>query len=220
MQSKLVKSLWQSGTWRPENEGLKESLIAHVDKEAELPGKDVGESDDDYITGMGFEDYPEEVGSWIAEMIDLTEIDTVAALATQASKVPLAWHDDLAYLTYEDTRALYYAIDIKPYVPPFKALIKDVDDGNIDEFHYERKYGNAATGNLGAEFNVERPSEKKQQYVGKAVLHTHYPAANHTPHYGHTKPEDKKYAAGFGYTVVEIGKLLAVDDTRKSYNAL
>jgi len=42
------------------------------------------------------------------------------------------------------------------------------------------------------------------------------------------KPEDKKYAAGVGNTVVNIGTsahrhigtLLAADDTWKSYNAL
>jgi hypothetical protein len=40
------------------------------------------------------------------------------------------------------------------------------------------------------------------KYDNKAVIHTHYGANNAQPNYGHTKPYDKKYETGYGYTVV------------------
>ncbi|HRC38330.1 MAG TPA: hypothetical protein PK420_09700 [Rubrivivax sp.] len=107
-----------------------------------------------------------------------------------------------------------------PYTPPFKELIAKVDAGEVSRFDCVRKYGGAAQQNWGAEFTVAAPAELSQKFAGKSVLHTHHPAAQAAPNDAHTKPKEKKYEPGFGYTVVDTGRVRGVQQTASACKAL
>lgn len=134
--------------------------------------------------------------------------------------MPIEWHDDLSYLVYEATRNLYTGQILESYTAPFVALISDIRNGDITKFKYVEKYGNEGRGTLGAEFTVEEPTYKKDEYLNKAVLHTHYVATDKNPNYGHTKPYEKRTARGFGWTEVNIDKITNVNDSHKKYDDL
>jgi hypothetical protein len=51
-------------------------------------------------------------------------------------------------------------------------------------------------------------------------LHTHYSDADSEPNYAHTKPEDKKYEPGFGYTIVDTDKVTSVEDSSQAWSTL
>ena len=98
--------------------------------------------------------------------------------AIKSGDIPQAFYADLAYLVYEATKAAFYDTGLRPaYVPPFRQLIGDVNAGKVGELTFVRKYG-AAGGKWGAEFTVNSPANMKEKYEDKAVLHTHYAAAD------------------------------------------
>ena len=218
IKNELIDSVMSSGAWKEVNAKDLAELVTFVIKANDLSDPEEGETSAAYIAALNFaEDYADSVRKWISDKAALESASTVSAIA--AVTIPLAWHTDLAYLVYEATKHLYYAARYVPYVPPFKGLIKDVNEGNVEEFEYERKYG-AASHNWGAEFTVKAPQELKEKYAGKAVLHTHYPDASSEPNYAHTKPEDKKFEQGFGYTIVETDKVTSVADSSEAWSDL
>jgi Domain of unknown function (DUF4157) len=130
----------------------------------------------------------------------------------------------MGYLLYEELRENYYAAApvaaaaAAAPTKPFLQLIDEINDGTITKLDYVSKYATAT--DWGAEFTVALPAPRAVYYAGKAVVHTHYTAMANQPSYGHTKPAALKFAKGFGFTKVKLAKLLAMDDTKKTYNAL
>ena len=128
--------------------------------------------------------------------------------------------DRLIYTAMTGAKHVFMLQAGTPYTPPFKELIAKVDAGEVSRFDCVRKYGGAAQQNWGAEFTVAAPAELSQKFAGKSVLHTHHPAAQAAPNDAHTKPEEKKYEPGFGYTVVDTGRVRGVQQTASACKAL
>lgn len=215
----LVDSLMGSGAWKELNGSDKANMVVYVAEAGRLEPPAEDEDLDTYITDYDFaEAYLDEVRGWILSKLSaLSEADTIGKIGS----IPEKWHADLAYLLYDATKAAYYGVQLPaPVLPPFKKLIGDVNEGKVAGFDFVRKYGGATNQNWGAEFTVASPPPLKDRYDNKAVLHTHYPAADDPPNYAHTKPEEKKYEAGFGHTVVTTNKVTAVSDTDQAWNAL
>jgi hypothetical protein len=217
----LRASLLGSGAWRELGGQDLSSLVQTVaDASGSEPDRANGETGDEFITAMDVpNDYADALGDWIdGRLAPLASAETVGGI--DAGRIPFTWHSDMAYLVYEATKKAYFGPNLYVYTPPFKELIAKVDDGQIERFDYVRKYGGAAQQNWGAEFTVAAPAELSQKFAGKAVLHTHYPAAQSAPNYAHTKPEEKKFEPGFGYTVVDTGRVRGVQQTSRPWNAL
>jgi hypothetical protein len=219
LQQEMVDSVIASKSWKELGDSDKDSLVAHVREKGELGDLDEGSTANDYIETYDFEgSYEDDIRSWVAAKMKLATAATVGDVA--GANLPLAWHADLAYLVYEQTKGTYYGErSLEAFIPPFKKLIADVNDGKVEEFKFTRKYG-AGSLNWGAEFIVERPADLKDKYDGKAVLHTHYPEGDAEPNYAHTKPEDKKYEPGFGYTIVDTTQVTSIDDTQEKWDDL
>ncbi|WP_261300818.1 eCIS core domain-containing protein [Paenibacillus andongensis] len=165
-------------------------------------------------------DDPEPLQAWLEEIITLAG-DKVSDFVTGAAAFTAEWKNYLAYVLYDKAKVKFYDMteEFVPFVQPFIQLIEDINANRIDSLDYVRKYGNNPA-NYGAEFEVAGPAEMVAKYDNKAVIHTHYGANNTQPNYGHTKPYDKRYETGYGYTVVNLPELLGMDDTQKTYNAL
>jgi len=224
----FVESLMGSGSWLPSGEAFQQSLVKYVQSEepslpglGELEGEE-NETAEQYMRGYDFgTDYASHVRQWIIDTAGLADTTTVDAVNGRASKVPLDWKSDLAYLVYEQTKSTYYGDNLKAaYVAPFKAMIGDTNTGAIAGFNFVRKFGSEATDNLGAEFTVAGPQPMVDKYNGKAVLHTHYGAEGEPPNYGHTKPYEQRFAPGFGYTIVSNAAINGVDDSQSNYDDL
>ncbi|MCK9200420.1 MAG: DUF4157 domain-containing protein [Gallionella sp.] len=216
VHAELQKSVMTSKAYAEiTNATLKTSLAEHIAEQMNSTVTDIG-GEDEVIGTAGYT----EVTDWVDEKLEpLDSAKTVGEIA--AVTIPIQWHEDMAQIVYDLTKEQFYGqeeVIAQPYVPPFKALIKDVDDGEIEEFKFVRKYGQNTV--PGAEFTVEAPDEKKTEYSGKAVLHTHYPSDTDEPNYAHTKPEAQKYSPGFGYTTVKLAEVKKVDDSKKSFDAL
>jgi hypothetical protein len=224
----FVASIMGSGSWLPSGEAFRRSLVEYVRSQDDtLP--EVGseednenETDEQYMRAYVFgTDYAEHVEKWITDTAGLDGTTTVDQVNGRASKVPLDWKSDLAYLVYEQTKTSYYGTSLKAaYVAPFKAMIGDVNSGAIESFDFVEKYGSEANNNLGAEFTVGGPPPMVDKYSGKAVLHTHYGAEDESPNYGHTKPYEQRFAPGFGYTIVSEDAINDVDDSQSRYQDL
>jgi hypothetical protein len=219
LQGEIVDSIMASGSWKEVGEADKVSLVEHVRAaNSDLPEQEEDQSATDYIYDNLFdESYPDDIKDWVAGKLGLAGKDTVGAVVS--SNPPLAFHGDMAYLLYEATKDTFYAADIVAFVPVFKQLIADANTEAVQEFEFVRKYG-AASNNWGAEFKVKRPSDLKDKYEDKAVLHTHYPDGNSAPNYAHTKPFEKRFDAGFGGTIVATDKVTNKDDTRTEWRNL
>ncbi len=221
VQKELIDSVISSKSWKEVNEADKQSLVDYVRGENSdaLMEQEDGETPSAYMDTWDFEGtYEDDIRAWIASKAKLTAATTVGGIAS--ANLPLAWHTDLAYIVYEQTKNLYYPErGYTAFVPLFKQLITDVNAGEIEEFKFVRKYG-AASNNWGAEFTAEKPTDMRDKYAGKAVLHTHYAAEDEAPNYAHTKPEEKKFEPGFGYTIVETSKVTGIDDTQGAWEDL
>ncbi len=222
VREQLTSSLLASSAWKHvANAATRKNLAAHVLEASGMAEHITLGTDDevsDYIDNDAGE-YQDEVQSWIdGRLAGLDKAQTVGAIPAD---IPVEWHADLAQIVYDATKTHYYGIEAvagQPYTPPFKKLIADINADAIGKLSYVRRYG--SPGKRGAEFVVDAPADKKDDYEGKAVLHTHYPDDDSPPNYAHTKPEAKKYELGFGYTVVSTNKVTAMDDTRNSWNDL
>lgn len=232
LAASFVQSLMDSGTWLPTVEKDLKSVVDYVSEENqfsdEMTFKSMKKEDDGltlskYIIDMDFAgSYREDVETWLTAQLALGSVTTLGQLTTAASKLPLIWHGDLAYLAYESIRDIYYSVTFKsnPYIPPFKELISDINSGEVTSFTFESKYGSEENDNLGAEFTVAAPGPLNEKYDDIAVMHTHYAAEDQAPNYGHTKPYERRFDTGFGYTVVKTSKINAVDDSQKKYEDL
>lgn len=219
VKSTLVDSIMASKSWMLlGNEDAKKSLAAYVMKANDLPEEET-DTPDSIIKDVA-PDYSDAVQEWVEDRLKaLDEATTVGQIASAG--IAIEWHEDLAQIVYDATKATYYPEALReatPFVPPFKELISDVNNDRITEFKYVRKYGEHTV--PGAEFTVEKPVEKKAYYLGKAVLHTHYDALSEAPNYAHTKPYEQRFASGYGYTIVNLPKIKAINDSKKKWDAL
>lgn len=215
----LVSSIMTSGAWKDiGNATAKKSLADFILEKSETPA-DTYDTSDEVIAELAPE-YLAEVEEWVeAQLTKLDAAATVGAIA--AAGIPKEWLEDLAQLVYDATKSIYYGstyVASAAYLPPFKALIGDINSGAVTELEYVRKYGEHT--NPGAEFKVKKPVEKSGFYDGKAVVHTHYAETTKGPNYGHTKPYDQRFALGYGYTIVDLGKIKAINDTKKKWSEL
>ncbi|MCL1493072.1 MAG: DUF4157 domain-containing protein [Pseudanabaena sp. Salubria-1] len=215
---KLVESLMGSGTWSDLSESYENKLVTHLRSYMkELTGGDDWVEEEDTPTSYieDHKDHEEAIRDWIKSLLE--KLSAATKISEIGSNIPEMWLSDMAYIMYEATKDVYKiqgSRAVAPFVPPFKALISDVDSGKVTKFKYERKYGGPAKSNWGAEFTVAEPAPLKSKYENKAVLHTHYDAADEEPNYAHTKPEAQKFALGFGYTVVNTNRVKTEADKK------
>ncbi|MCP5105236.1 MAG: hypothetical protein GY950_17740, partial [bacterium] len=108
----------------------------------------------------------------------------------------------------------------KPKGPPdpiWVQLLSDLCKGNIDKMahtsHYNTTFGH------GAEFAADSPNEKKDKYLGEAVLHTHYDVNDRLVK-AHAKPYSRRFDTGYGKYNVSVGKLTGIDDTNKDWTEI
>ncbi len=217
----LISSIIDSSSWMDiQNENTLRSLAQAIEDELGFgPDSDNNETDAQFVTENGSSAF-EVVKDWITGKVEgVGQADTVGGVVVACSKLPIEWHEDLAEIVYNHTAQTYYGNNVKPYVPPYLELIKDINGDEIEEFSFVTKYG-AAKARWGAEFNVEKPSDKKDYYDGKAVMHTHHPNGASQANYAHTKPYDKRKARGYGWTVVTTSKVTGVADSNKTWNNL
>ena len=192
------------------------NFMRKENREDEVEDEDAADAID-YLNPLIFRD-KDTSEKWVAKRLGVEDASTVGAALEKGSAIPDAWSDTFIDTLYEMTKTNWYAEDFVPFVPPFKKLIDDVNEAEIEEFRYVEKYGAGA--NRGAEFTVEAPDDKKTFYANKAVLHTHYPNGTSALNYAHTKPYDRRKASGYGYTKVTLANVTGIDDTQKTFNAL
>ncbi|MCY9667297.1 DUF4157 domain-containing protein [Paenibacillus alginolyticus] len=218
LKESFIAGLIQNGLWKEAKDSDFDALRTQISTlYPDFKGVDeyTNQETIDYC-----KDDPEPLQVWLEELITLTG-DKVSDFVAGAASLTAGWKNYLAYVLYDKAKVKFYDMteEFVPFVQPFIQLIEDINANRIDSLDYVRKYGNNPA-NYGAEFEVAGPAEMVTKYDDKAVVHTHYDANNAQPNYGHTKPYDKRYETGYGYTVVNLPALLGMDDTQKTYNAL
>uniref|UniRef100_A0A4Y8PS39 Uncharacterized protein n=2 Tax=Paenibacillus athensensis TaxID=1967502 RepID=A0A4Y8PS39_9BACL len=216
VNSSFIAGLVGSGDWKSytDFEGLRTKINASEGYEE----ADLSDMNDTELC-----EYIEEetaiVSAWLAEEVQLAG-ENVWAVIESAAALPAVWQDFLASVLYNEVKETFYDMNgnFVPYVQPFIKLINEINDGTITQLDYVRKYGGPGT--WGAEFAVAAPAPKQAFYNNVAVVHTHYPDDTSQPNYGHTKPYDRRYNAGYGYTAVNLARLLAIADTNETYDNL
>jgi|GEM_PF-2306804 len=216
VNSSFIAGLVESGDWKnyTDFEGLRTKINATDGfEDVELDDMDDTELCE-YIEGESA-----VISAWLAEEVQLAG-DNVWAIIESAAALPAVWQDFLASVLYNEVKETFYDMNSNfvPYVQPFIQLIKEINDGTITQLDFVRKYGGPGT--WGAEFAVAAPGPKQAYYNNVAVVHTHYPNNTSQPNYGHTKPYNRRFNAGYGYTAVTLARLLAMADTSTTYNAL
>ncbi|MCD1258332.1 hypothetical protein B5M42_005680 [Paenibacillus athensensis] len=222
IQESFIKGIVESGEWQLAPTAWLAELRKAINEETPMPG--VTDWSDKETLEYCQLDMDDLLIKWLSEQIAFTG-DTIGKIITSAAALPVeAWKKYLAYKLYSDVKASFYPAassdskEFKPYIQPFIELISDINAGKITKLEFSEKYG--APGNRGAEFQVEEPDALKTKYEDIAVVHTHYADDKTPPNYGHTKPYDRRYDKGYGYTKVNVDKLKAIDDSKKSYNQL
>jgi hypothetical protein len=220
--TELVNSVMASAAWSlVENAGVRLSLAQHLMPELgyKKDDLDLTQADDvDTVIGEG-RDASNAVRDWVRGLAaGLSQATAVGGF--EPSALPVQWHSDLAQIVYDQTRVTYQGkqLQANPFVPPFKRLIGQINDGLVTGLRYVRKYGQNTQ--PGAEFVVDAPGELSEAHAGQAVVHTHYPATDQPPNYAHTKPYAQRFDLGYGYTVVSVNRVKALGDGGKTWQAL
>lgn len=220
VRDELVSRLQAGRFWAELEDGspLQTDLAAALELALQF-GPDSGQTVAGYIAEQAPE-FPDTTQEFLeGQLAALAEAASVGDVV--ACRVPLPWHDLLAEVLYDLTREqlIPKSSTVAPYLAPFKALIADVNNGNVDRFAYVEKWNRPNSG-PGAEFTVDQPADLAEKYEGQAVLHTHYPSTAEAPHYAHTKPEAQKGQPGYGYTVVDLDEASKAAPVNKAHRDL
>lgn len=221
-RQELARSVMDSAAWSlVENQDVRRGLAERL-----LPalGYEPGDfdldltADVDTVVGEGRSE-GNTVYKWVMDLASgLAGAGTVGGF--NASALPVQWHSDLAQIVYDQTSTAYQGqqVQANPFVPPFRRLIGQINDGIVTGLRYVRKYGQNTQ--PGAEFVVDAPDELRDTHANQAVVHTHYPAVDKPPNYAHTKPYAQRFDLGYGYTVLNLGQVKTLGDAGKTFDAL